>query len=247
MDFLQKNDYIVNMNEDNKGIAPYIPLEYVNSDDAFVIDLGVKETIKGLYASVLTIGLALAKIKSRGLHRDLGYKHMSRYIDSIYNETKMNRSSLYRLLRIGEAYTKYQAELEKIGFSESDGPSKLRYLEQALGKREKDEVYNNIMKMSVREFIDFACTAKAEITNDTPFMEIRGNTILIQGKKAVIVNKGLGRNNSELLMETVRIVSRALEKGGVVVAVHLRSRQEADRFVIEAERIREELQKKKTA
>ena len=94
-----------------------------------------------------------------------------------------------------------------------------------------------------REFTSFAKSGNNTKSEDAPFLEIRGNTFILQGQKAIIVNKSLGEKNTGMLAETVRVVCRALEKGGVVVAVHLRNPKEARRFITEAKRIRAKIQK----
>ena len=77
---------------------------------------------------------------------------------------------------IVEAYIKHRNDLEIIGFSDSNGPGKLPYLERALAVGERDEVFNNLMNMSQREFADFAKSGIAGIPEDVPFLEIRGHS-----------------------------------------------------------------------
>ena len=218
-----------------------ISLDYVKSDDPAEIDQGIRDTIRGLRLSILTLGLGLARIKTEGFFKKLKFRTMGAYVDRLCEETKMDRSSIYSWLGMGEAYIKYRNELEMIGFTDQDGPSKLPYIERALTVGEKEEVFNNLKNMSFREFADFAKSGSAEKT-DIPFLEIRGHTFYLQGQRAIIVNKNLGEKNTSMLRKTVRVVCRALERGGVVVAVHLRNSKEANRFKHEARRIRAEIQ-----
>jgi len=219
-----------------------ISLDYAKSDDPAEIDQGIRETIRGVRISILTMGIGLARIKTEGLFRKLKFRSMSAYVDHLCEETEIDRSSIYSWLGMGEAYIKYGSELETIGFTDQDGPSKLPYLERALALGRKDEVFTNLKNMSLREFTDFAKSGNGTNPDAMPFLEIRGNTFYLQGQKAIIVNKNLGSKNTEMLTETVRVVCRALERGGTVVAVHLRSSKEADRFAIEAKRIRAKIQ-----
>ena len=219
-------------------------LDYVKSDVPEEIDRGIRDTIKGVRLSILTMGLALARIKLEGLFRKLRFRSMSAYVDRLCEEMQMDRSNIYNWLSIGEAYLKHQSELELIGFSDQDGPTKLPYLDRALTVGDRDEVFTNLKNMSQREFTNFAKSGNNESSANAPFLEIRGNTFYLKGQKAIIVNKNLGVKHTDLLTETVRIVCRAMERGGTVVAVHLRNSKEARRFSIEAERIRAKIQRR---
>ena len=218
-------------------------LDYINSDDAAEIDMGIRNTIIGVRLSILTMGLGLAKIKSKGLFKALGFKSMLAYIDNLSNDTKMNRSGIYNWLYIGEAYIKYRSELEQIGFSESDGPTKLPYLERALAVREKEEVFDKIKNMSLREFIDFAKGGRTDSSDDAPYIVIKGNVVYIQGKRAIIVSKKLGRKTTNYLMKVIEVACDALEKGGRIMPVFLRNKKESERFKQAYSRIMAELRR----
>ncbi|MCL2007360.1 MAG: hypothetical protein FWG77_04675 [Treponema sp.] len=222
-----------------------ISLDYIESDDPAEIDRGIRDSIMGVRLSILTMALGLARIKSENLFRKLNYKSMRAYMTSLGEDTKMDHSSIYNWLSIGEAYIKHRNELEMIGFSDKDGPTKLPYLERALTAGKKEEVFSNLINMSKRDFIDFAKSGSTPIPDDAPFLEIRGQTAYINGRRAVIVTKNLNRRYTKLLMATVRVVGRAMKRGGVIVAVHLRNRNEAKRFKIKARRIRANMRKKR--
>jgi hypothetical protein len=68
----------------------------------------------------------------------------------------MARTSLYNWEYIGEAYIKHRAELDKVGFSDDDGPTKLPFLSRALEHYPKRDVFKNIKDMSKREFEDWS-------------------------------------------------------------------------------------------
>ena len=216
-------------------------MDYINSDDPAEIDAGIRETIRGIHFSILGMGLGLVKIKSRSLYKDLGFQSMGDYIASISQESKMDRSNIYRWLKIGEAYIKYKDELEASGFRESHSPIKLRYLEQALTTGQKEEVFNNIKNMSVREFKDFAKGGRNPRSGDLPFVSIKGNVVYIRGKRAIIVNKNLGKRTTDFFMDVVGVACEALEKGGYIMPVFLRSKREIERFNLIYERVMAEL------
>ena len=227
-----------------EALASYQSLDYINSEDPAEIDAGIRETIRGIHFSILAMGLGLVKIKTRRLYKSLGYSSMGEYIASVSNETKMDRSNIYRWLKIGEAYLKYRTELEESGFSESHGPVKLRFLEQALTTGSKEEVFDNIKNMSLREFIDFAKGGGAELSGDMPLVFKKGNVIYIRGKRAIIVNKNLGGRTTNYFMKVIAAACEALEKGGRIMPVFLRNKREEERFNLIYDRIMAEIRRK---
>ena len=219
-------------------IEQSVPLDYANSDDAAEIDTGIRDTIKGIRLSILAMGLGLAKIKSKGLFTDLGCRNMAEYIERLSDDTKMDRSSIANWLNIGEAYTKYREELLEIGFSDSDGPTKLPYLERALARRQKQEVFDSIKNMSVREFAAFAKGGPEEAAEDAPLVSIRGNTVYINGQLAIILSRNPGKRITAYFKKVIRVACEALEEGEVVLPIRLHNMKEARRFGRAAERLK---------
>ena len=205
-------------------------LDYVSSDDPAEIDQGIRDTIKGVRLSVLTIGLGLARIKSEKLFKKLNSRNITEYLERLCDETKMVRSTIYNWLDIGEAYIKYRTELEQIGFSDQDGPTKLPYLERALAVREKDEVFDNIRNMSLREFIEFSKGERAEPSEDTPYIVIKGSVVYIKGRRAIIVSNKIGRKITKYFLKVIHVACQALDKGGRIMPVFLRNKRESERF-----------------
>ena len=220
-------------------------LDYLKSEDPAEIDQGIRDTIKGIHLSNLTMGIALSRIKSEKLFLKLKFKSMRAYINKLCEDTGMEQSSVYRWKSMGEVFIKYRTDLEKIGFSDKDSPTKLPYLERALALNDKQEVFHNLIKMSQRDFADFARSEEDETSEDAEFAEVRGSALFINGKQAISVSKKIDEVYSRMLMKTALIVCRAMKRKGHVVAVHLRNSNEARRFKIEAERIREEIQSKR--
>ena len=229
-----------------EGDSP-LRLDYINSANAAEIDFGIRKTIIDVRLSILAMGLGLAKIRSEGLYKELGWKSMLEYIDSLSADAKMNRSGIYNWLYIGEAYIKHKDELDRIGFTESDGPTKLSYLDRALTVGDKEEVFDKVKNMSLRDFIDFSKGVKPEPSADTPYIVNRGNVIYIRGKRAIIVNKNLGRKTSDYLMKVVGAACEALEKGGIISPVFLRNKREYERFRLAYGNIMAQVRKKEGA
>jgi hypothetical protein len=114
------------------------------------------EIIKGVRLSILAVGIGLAKIKAQGLFIDLKYHSIAQYIESLCDEFQMERSGLHNWLHIGEAYLKYRKDLDKVGFSDADGPTKLPYVDRALAIYQKKEVFRAVKDMSLRQFVSFS-------------------------------------------------------------------------------------------
>ena len=92
------------------------------------------------------MGIALYRIDESGYFMDLGFRKFGEYIDHLAEETGMARTSIYNWEYIGEAYVKHRSELERIGFADDDGPTKLPFLARALENHPKRDVFKAIKK-----------------------------------------------------------------------------------------------------
>jgi hypothetical protein len=171
--------------------AGHFLLDLAASNDAAEIDRGKRETIKGIRLSILGMGIGLANIEAKSLYEDLGFQKMSQYIQRFCNDTKMDRSSVYAWLHIGESYLKYQTELKQIDFNDNDGPTKLPFLDRALEENQKQEVFGNIKSMSVREFAIFSKGLSGKDRFDSHFIIIKNHNVYVDGLLAVKINKKL--------------------------------------------------------
>jgi hypothetical protein len=113
------NQYDGPRKPERKPEGSHFNLDYVNSNNAAEIDAGIRESIKGL---------RLARFKARGLYIDLNYHSMNDYLETLCTEMKVERSTVHNWLYIGEAYIKYRKDLERIEFTDMDGPTKLPYV-----------------------------------------------------------------------------------------------------------------------
>jgi len=207
-----------------------ISLDYAGSGKAAEVDRGIRDTIKGMRLSILALGLALTRIKTEHLYQELGCSTMTQYIQRLCEETKMDRSSIYNWLSIGEAYQKYQHELHQIDFNDSDGPTKLPYLERALESNQKQKVFNNIKTMSVREFAAFSKKSSKHDTATAPFVSVRNHKVFVNGRLAVKINRRLDKKTYAYFRKVIRIAGNAMEHGEVLFPVKLRDMGEAERF-----------------
>jgi hypothetical protein len=174
------------------------------------------------------MSLGLAKIKADCLYKELGCDSLAQYLKKLCDDAKMERTSVYKWLYIGEAYIKYQNDLEQIEFNEGDGATKLPYLEMALEKNPKQEVFENIKKMSLRDFITFSKGIPEEAVR--PFVTVQNHGIYIDGLLAVKINKKLDKRSYNYFRKVIRIAGRAMEDGEVILPVRLHSMDEASRY-----------------
>jgi hypothetical protein len=218
----------------------HFSLDYANSDDAAEIDAGIRETIKGIRLSILAMGIGLAKIKARGLYIDLKYHSMAKYIESLCEQTQMERSGLHNWLYIGETYLKYRKELEKVGFSDEDGPTKLPYVDRALAIYQKKDVFRAVKDMSLRQFISFS-RGEAPVIPEESVIRVKGNQVYIGDRLAVTLDEGLDSKTRSYLEWVIVETGRALEAREVILPVRLYDMDELRRFERAAEKIKKEL------
>ena len=222
--------------------AGVVYTETTGPDTAFEIDRGIRDTIRGYRVSILSLGLALTKVKAEGLFKTLGCKSMTAYIRRLSDECQMDRSSVFNWLYMGQAYSKYQAELEEAGFGEHDGPTKLPYLDRALAKNKRQEVFQNIKTMSVREFAAYAKGPVEKSTADDyskgwKTLE-KGYNFYVNGMLAVTVSGKINNRVSAYLQKTLRIACENLELEGTILPIQLRSRKDARRLGPAVERLK---------
>jgi hypothetical protein len=223
----------------------HFSLDYVNSDDAGEIDAGIRETIKGVRLSILAIGIGLAKIKARGLYIDLKYHSMAKYLESLCDEFQMERSGLHNWLYIGETYLKYRKELDKIGFSDEDGPTTLPYVDRALAIYQKKDVVRAVKDMSLRQFISFSRGEEASPIMEESAIRVKGNHVYIGDRLAVTLDEGLDPKTRGYLEGVIVEAGEALEAGEVILPVRLYDMDELRRFERGAEKLKKELRRKR--
>jgi hypothetical protein len=219
---------------------PSFSLDYAGSDDAAEIDAGIRETIRGVRLSILSIGIGLAKIKAKGLYIDLKYHSMAKYIESLCDEFQMERSGLHNWLYIGEAYLKYRKDLERIDFSDEDGPTKLPYVDRALALYQKKDVFQAVKDMSLRQFVSFSRGTPPAAPEESS-IQVRGNQVYIGDRLAITLDEGLDPKTRASLEGVIVEAGEALEAGEVLYTTRLYDRDELRRFERAAERLKKDL------
>ena len=224
--------------------------------DPVMVNGNILDTIKTAELSILSLGLDLVKIRNYRLYEGLGHKNFSSYVLYLVTESQKTRSSIYKWLKIGEIYLKYQDKLIEIGFRPKDSLTKLPYLERALKNKPQKEVYDNLMKMKQREFSKYARSitennsetleSTEEITEENFEETVAewGYIFTYKGKKAVWVNNQIGKNFLDKMLPAVRLAYNMLRRGTFVLAVHLDTVKEWRLFKPIAVRARKELKRK---
>ena len=222
-----------------------IPLDFAESGDAFEIDRGIRDSIRNMQITVLAMGLGLAKIKAKKLFVKLGYKNISAYIMRLSEEYRMDHSTIFSWLYMGEAYNKYRDELEQIGFGDDDGPSKLTYLDRALAVNDRKEVFQTLKDMTLREFASYAKGGKGsssvEDDKNRWIVTEKGNSIYVNGKLAIIISSKMNRRAAAYFKKIIRAACEALEHEGIILPVFLKSRRDANRFEPEVKRLKAQM------
>ena len=222
-----------------------IPLDYADSTDAFEIDRGIRNSIRGIQLSILAMGIALANLKAGKLFIKLGYRNISAYITHLSGEYRMDRSTIHNWLYIGEAYIKYRSELEQIGFHDGDGPAKLYYLDRAIAVNNREEVFQTLKDMTVKEFASYAKGEKkggAEDDDSTRWIVAeKGNSFYVNGKLAIIISSKMNKKAAAYFKKVIRTTCEALENEGHILPVFLKSRRDVIRFAPEVERLKRQM------
>jgi len=189
-----------------------VQLDFVYSQDPAEVDAGIRAAIRGVKLSIMAMGIALYRVDVSGLFIDLGFKKFGEYIDHLAEETGMARTSFYNWEYIGEAYVKHRTDLEKIGFSDDDGPTKLPYLPRALENYSKSSVFRNLKEMTKREFEDWSKGKVAKNDKRYKSVRIKGNGIFAGSSSLVSFADGISpedrRYYGNLLMEGAEALQR---------------------------------------
>jgi hypothetical protein len=218
---------------------PSISLDYANSDNAVEIDAGIRKSIKGLRLSILAMGLGLARLKTRGLYVDLNYHSMNDYLEALCTDMKVDRSTVHNWLYIGEAYIKYRKDLERIEFTDEDGPTKLPYVARALETHEKKEDFRKIKESTLTEFKEYA---KGETSAPEPSkIRVAGNKVYVGRKLAVTLAEELDPKTKAFLAGINVQAGQALEAGEILYTTRLYDADELRRFERGVERLKKEM------
>jgi hypothetical protein len=168
---------------------------------------------------------------------------MNDYIESLCDGMQIERNTAYNWLYIGEAYTKYRKDLDRVEFSDEDGPTKLPYVERALVVHERKEVFRKVKDLSVREFKEYS---KWETPQPKPsIIKVSGNNLYIGKKLAVSFSEELDSKTRSYLEKINVQAGEALQAGEVLYTTRLYDIEELRRFERGAERLKKEMRIKR--
>ena len=187
-------------------------LDFASSPDAAEVDAGIRETLRGVKLSIMAMGIALYRMDVGAMYSDLGFKKFGEYIDHLAEDSGMSRTNLYNWEYIGEAYITHRADLDKVGFNDADGPTKLPFLARALAHRQRREVFKNIKNMTKREFEEWS--REPLIENDTKYksVKIKGAGVYVGNSPIVSFSEDIAPSERKyyegLLMEGARAIEQ---------------------------------------
>jgi hypothetical protein len=170
---------------------------------------------------------------------------MAKYIESLCDEFQMERSGLHNWLYIGEAFLKYRKDLEKVGFTDQDGPTKLPYVDRALALYQKKDVFRAVKDMSLRQFVSFSRGEEAPAAAEESVIRVKGNHVYIGDRLAVTLDEGLDPKTRAYFEGVITEAGEALEAREMLYVTRLYDRDELRRFERAAEKLKKELRGKR--
>jgi hypothetical protein len=192
-------------------------LDFTYSDTPEELDAGIRETLRGVKLSIMAMGIALYRIEVAGYYVDLGYKKFGEYIDHLVEDTGMSRANLYNWTYIGAAFVTHRAELEKVGFSDDDGPTKLPFLDRALTNRPKREVYRNLLYMSRRQFEEWSKgDPKVIPENDYTNVKLRKGEVYIGDIPIISFAENLSSADKNYYEKIIKVAVEAKKNSEII-------------------------------
>jgi hypothetical protein len=225
-----KNEYDGPRKPTKQIEAGQFKLDFAYSDKPEEVDSGIRETIRGVKLSILAMGIALYRLNVAGLYIDLGFRKFGEYIDKLVEDTGMSRANLYNWVYIGGAFVTHRAELEKIGFSDDDGPTKLPYLDRALTNYSKREVYKNLVSMSRRQFEEWSRGTSQEVEKYYTNVKLFKGKVLAGDEPLIAFVEGLSPEDRRYYEGVIRSAAEARENNEVIGVYRFYDESERHRF-----------------
>ena len=205
-------------------------LDFAYADSAAELDQGVRETIRGVKMSIMAMGIALYRIQTTGCYIDLNFRRFGLYVDKLAEDTGMTRANIYNWVYIGETYIKHRAELEKIGFNDDDGPTKLPFLGRALENHQKREVFRAVKEMSKREFQEWAKGNSPPKAKKYKNVRVQGNHVLLGNKPLALLGDGMAPDDRRYYEQILLEAAQARADNEVIGVYRFYDEQERKRF-----------------
>jgi hypothetical protein len=210
--------------------AKQFTLDFAYSENATELDTGIRETARGYNLSIMAMGIALYRIDVAGLFIDLGFKKFGEYIDKLAEDTGLNRSTLYHWEYVGNAYIKYRSDLERIGFSDEHGPTKLPLLARALENHSKQTVFKNLINMSFRQFDKWARGPVQAIDYNYTNVKVKGDQVLVDDEPLVVFSDALKPEDRKYFQSWIVAAAEAKENNEYLRGYKFYDEKEANLF-----------------
>ncbi|GHU60355.1 hypothetical protein FACS189444_7010 [Spirochaetia bacterium] len=205
-------------------------LDFAYSENATELDVGIRETARGYKLSIMAMGIALYRVDVAGLFIDLGFKKFGEYIDKLAEDTGLNRSTLYNWEYVGEAYIKHRSDLERIGFSEEDGPTKLPLLARALENHAKQTVFKNLTAMTFRQFDEWARGPVQTIENHYTNVKLKGDQVMVGREPLAMFSDSLKPEDRKYFQSWMVAAAEAKENNEYLRGYRFYDEREANLF-----------------
>jgi hypothetical protein len=207
-----------------------ISLDFAYSQNPEEVDAGIRDALRGVKMSIMAMGIALYRVDVGGLFIDLGYRKFGEYIDHLAEDTGMSRTNLYNWEYIGEAYITHRADLDRIGFIDDDGPTKLPFLGRALEHYPKREVFKNIKGMSKREFEDWSRGSLQKSGKKYKSVKIKGDGVYVGNSPLLTFADGISPADRRYYESLITEGAVAVKHNEVVRAYRFYDESEARKF-----------------
>jgi hypothetical protein len=114
------------------------------------VEEGIRSAVKMVSASILSIGIALCYIERAGFMA-AGFREWSEYLEAAEDRISLPKQTVSDYRRIGDTYLRYRSWLQEIGYTESCGLHKLRYLDRLFESHRKPTIKKSLLDMSFRQ------------------------------------------------------------------------------------------------
>ncbi len=165
------------------------------SCDLVEIEATIRKAVQTAVRSRTTVCLALARIKTGELYRQVGCSSFKEYLRE--RRVGLPYHTAHEYARIGEILHAYRDELSAMRFDEETGLKKLLLLERALRRNghDRSSVFGKLGSCSYRQFREYACAQRSARADCpvAPFVEEAPSGIQLDGTGECIVMKSLGK------------------------------------------------------
>jgi len=195
------------------------------------LDQKIRNALSQKSDSNLPICLFLGEVSRDKLFLKLGFKSMRQYEIILSNELSIKLEKITSWKKTGKVFLTYKDDLEKAGFNESHKLSKLRHLNKALELHDKNDVFQKIITLSHKEFINYACGNEKNtiVEKKDPSQSTKG-IFRLKGEAALTINPKIDPEIFSYLVRVNTLAFTAIRKKEKVYFMRVKDRAEFERF-----------------